>query len=603
MKYARRGCAWQVLAVAVLLLITSSAARAQEAKPATSPAAQPATPASTQPASAPTAEEEAEEARLTQQLAAEQEAEAQSELESIRQQKDLSEQVTQSGLRPTRATQPSPVLEIEERLALRKVELVALRKQYGERREQVAQRKQEIERATAALREQMAAHTTLTSSARTELAGQFQTRATEQHERAAELWRQAAEETEPRVAEFLRIQRELGEQRAALSDSDPLYARLTALLEQLELLILYQRGSGAALKDQGSAEYVLGDAYEDAAAKLVAYNNRFWIRYANVRMALQILAGAAAGHVALNVLAWLINTLLAFFTRRFQGEYATPTVKRIQTLTRFARSIAKLLVWAVATVSILAQFGIHPGQSAGALGVIGLVLAGMFNQLVIDFVKGIDIAVGGHYFVGDFIEVSGTSGHVLNFTVKYTVLRTPSGQVVTLPNSQCIPSRRFPAGYVDNYVDIPLASSADATRAQTEIERVGHALNARIETIKRAPRVVDTFRGPERTVLRVQIRVLPTCGWVVTDHFLPQLLKRFETLGITLADQPNTLFINDVPTFRRLFSRQMTDRELAATLAAEKKPTIEREALPDDDHPDASDGNEKPPVAADHSHV
>jgi hypothetical protein len=76
------------------------------------------------------------------------------------------------------------------------------------------------------------------------------------------------------------------------------------------------------------------------------------------------------------------------------------------------------------------------------------------------------VALGGHCFVGDFIEAGGHAGHVLNFTVKYTMLRTPSGQFITVPNSRCVLPKRLPSGYVDNYVDVPLAARSDLPRAQ-----------------------------------------------------------------------------------------------------------------------------------------
>jgi small-conductance mechanosensitive channel len=303
----------------------------------------------------------------------------------------------------------------------------------------------------------------------------------------------------------------------------------------------------------------------------------------------RILLVAIGVHFGLNLLAWLVSSGIAIAARRLHRGYATPTIKRAQTLIQFARSIAKLLLWIIVTVTVLAEFGIQPGQSAGALGVIGLVLAGMFQQLVVDFVKGIDIAIGGHYFVGDFIQAGGMSGHVLDFTVKYTVLRTPSGQVVTLPNSQCVPSRRFPSGYVDNYVDIPFSADADEESARRELEKIGHLLNARIEAIKREPELVEAFHDDGRLILRVRVRVLPTCDWVITSHYIPTVKQRFEAMEIPLAGELVCFFVNDVPTFRRLFSRQMTDRDIAETLAAESRPTIEREELrdtPDGNQPD-----------------
>lgn len=260
-------------------------------------------------------------------------------------------------------------------------------------------------------------------------------------------------------------------------------------------------------------------------------------------------------------------------------------VKRAQTLIFFARSIAKLLVWVFAVVTILAEFGISPGQSAGALGVIGLVLAGMFQQLVVDFVKGIDIAAGGHYFIGDFIEVSGSSGHVLAIQVKYTVLRTPSGQVLHIPNSKCIPSRRFPSGYVDNYVDTPVPADVDVKQAKAALDEVGRLLNERVEAVKRRPEFVSTSQDGSTTYIRTLVRVLPTCDWVLKDHYLPMVKRRFEAEKIPLAGEPTFFHMNKVATFRRLFSRELSESDIARVAKEESQPTTLRPDLPDPDAP------------------
>src|SRR5690606_11182573 len=128
--------------------------------------------------------------------------------------------------------------------------------------------------------------------------------------------------------------------------------------------------------------------------------------------------------------------------------------KRVETLINFTSSIVRVFMWIFAVILVLAEFDIDPARTTGVIGVFGLLLAGMFQQLVIDFVKGLDILTGRHYNVGDFVELDGKTGHVIDFTVKHTRIRTPSGQEYNLPNSKCIPSRRFPEGYVDNYIDI-----------------------------------------------------------------------------------------------------------------------------------------------------
>jgi len=208
-------------------------------------------------------------------------------------------------------------------------------------------------------------------------------------------------------------------------------------------------------------------------------------------------------------------------------------------------------------------FGIAPATSAGAIGLIGLIMAGMFQQIVIDFVKGLDIIAGRHYNVGDFIEVSGKLGHVVDFNIKHTRIRTLSGQEYNIPNSQCIPSRRFPDGYVDNYVDFTLQSIGDENRAQNAIDTVCQDLNQRIEPIRDTPVLTDRFpTAGQQITLRYRVRVLPGCAWVISDYFIPHVKKTLAREEIELSGEPTFCFINHIETFRKLFSRRLTEKEI-----------------------------------------
>ncbi len=570
------------LCAALMLLLAIGAARATAQSPATQPTTQPTTGPATQPTTAPTAEEEKQEARLTKELANEQAVEAQDQLEAAREKKTLTEEAVEAGLVPGVSDTDRDRLDLEVLIAERQVRLADLRARFAEQRETLAQRRQAVEDEIAAINARVAALDDMTAAERAALAGEYETAAAGQRAIASDLRQQAEALTAPQVAEFLKAQRELAERRQATPETSPLHSALREALDQIELMLMYQRAIGSAIEKTASAEYHLGEAYEGTAAALREANRAFWVRYARAIAVTRIVIIAIAAHTGINLLCWTIVWVTGRIARRAHGEYATPTIKRVRTIVRFARSIAKLLLWSIVIVTTLEQFGIDASNSAGALGVIGLVLAGMFREVVVDFVKGIDIAIGGHYFVGDFIQCGAHSGHVLNFTVKYTVLRTPSGQVITVPNSQCIPSRRFPAGYVDNYVDLPLERTVDAQQVQRVLTAVGRTLNARVEAVKREPCVVHTFDAGTQRIWRVQVRVLPTCDWVLRDHYIPMLKAQLEQAGITLAGEPALFFYNDVPTFRRLFSRQMTDRDLQQTLAAESRPTIERDAIPDE---------------------
>jgi len=239
----------------------------------------------------------------------------------------------------------------------------------------------------------------------------------------------------------------------------------------------------------------------------------------------------------------------------------------------FFGSSVKLCVWVFAVVFVLNQFGIDPAQSTGAIGLIGLIMAGMFREIVVDFVKGFDILAGRHYLVGDFVEVDGRGGHVVDFNVKHTRIRTLSGQEVNIPNSRSVPSRRFPDGFVDNLVDVTFHTRADARRAQSAFAPGCHALIRRIEPLREEPvgvRRIAGARGP--VTLRYRVRVLPGCDWVVRDYFVPMVKEAVATEGLTLASEPTYYFMNRVEVFRKLFSRELTEEEITREVAEEPPP-------------------------------
>jgi len=287
----------------------------------------------------------------------------------------------------------------------------------------------------------------------------------------------------------------------------------------------------------------------------------YWKQHEKTISAIRILAIVVALSYAVKLGVWLTQRLFTLL-----GTLLGPkrfSVKRAGTLASFAGSIIKLFVWIFGVVAVLNVFGVDPATSAGAIGLIGLIMAGMFQQIVVDFVKGLDIIAGRHYNVGDFIEVAGKLGHVVDFNIKHTRIRTPSGQEYNIPNSQCVPSRRFPDGYVDNYVDFTLKTVDDEGRAKSAIEPLCHDLNQRIEPVRETPTLTERFTSlQEQVTLRYRVRVLPGCGWVISDYFIPAVKQALAREKIKLAGEPSYYFINHIETFRKLFSRRLTEREI-----------------------------------------
>jgi small-conductance mechanosensitive channel len=590
-------------AVAICLLIATSTAAQDARVPTSVPAAQAATRPTTQPTSQPTTsqavQEQKREAEIKEELADETARQAQSKLEEIREEQERTEREAEGAVFRRAAQAKLERLEFEEAYEERRKELSGLRLRYARELRRAAEEKEAAEARQHEVDATLASLDQLTREQRTRKAEELESAAGGSQQRADDL-RSMADAERAKVSQYQKLQSELAEQLGKLGaepaweQRDEAMAQLRRVLAQAEQLIDNQRLVAYGLEDQAGAVQTIADEYRREAEGLRAANRRFWVKHAYILNIARILVVVVGVVLGINLLAWLAANVFSTVAHRLRREAAAAGIKRAQTLIYFARSIAKLLVWIFALVTILTEFGISPGQSAGALGVIGLVLAGMFQQLVIDFVKGIDIAAGGHYFIGDFIEVAGSSGHVLAIQVKYTVLRTPSGQVLNIPNSQCIPSRRFPSGYVDNYVDTPVPGDADVEQAKAVLCEVGRLLNERVEAVKQPPEFVGTSRDGSTIYIRTLVRVLPTCDWVLKDHYIPMVKRRLEAEHIPLAGEPSFFHMNKVATFRRLFSRQLSESDIARVAEEESQPTALRPDLPDPAAPPPPDAELDP---------
>lgn len=245
----------------------------------------------------------------------------------------------------------------------------------------------------------------------------------------------------------------------------------------------------------------------------------------------------------------------------------------LQTLVRFIGSMAAMGIWIAVLFLVLQKLGVSPNVTAGAVGLVGLVIAGLFRDLVVDVVKGVIILSGGHYLVGDYIHVGDISGHVIKFSIQSTTIRTATGQIINLPNSQCIPSRRYPTGYVNNYIDLVLAEPQQMEMAEKLLQRIGRDFNDQYEVIKDPPAVATVLTRHEdrRPVIRWQIKMLPGKESLITEQFLPAVKRVFEAGSIRLLQEPTTFQLNGLQTFRELFNRSIQEKDMHEILTRDEE--------------------------------
>ena len=130
-------------------------------------------------------------------------------------------------------------------------------------------------------------------------------------------------------------------------------------------------------------------------------------------------------------------------------------------------SIVLIAIWGMVQIADVLDFSIK-GWVAPAT-VIGAALGFGAQQVVRDLLAGFFIIVEKQYGFGDLVTltvVSTTeaSGTVENVTLRVTRLRSPNGEVLTIPNGQIVQAINQSKDWARAVVDIPVSTNVDLNR-------------------------------------------------------------------------------------------------------------------------------------------
>jgi small-conductance mechanosensitive channel len=142
------------------------------------------------------------------------------------------------------------------------------------------------------------------------------------------------------------------------------------------------------------------------------------------------------------VVALLVATVIdrVFRARALRAAAARTGISReASTRLRFVRRLVYAVVLLIGVAVALSGFsGIsHLAHSLLASGVIAAAVVGFAaRQVLANFVAGIMLAVTQPVRVGDWVTIEGNSGEVEDVRLNTTILRTPGGARIVVPNER-----------------------------------------------------------------------------------------------------------------------------------------------------------------------
>jgi small-conductance mechanosensitive channel len=110
--------------------------------------------------------------------------------------------------------------------------------------------------------------------------------------------------------------------------------------------------------------------------------------------------------------------------------------RRVETLVSVFEGTLTFVIWILATLMILPEFGVNIAPILAGVGVAGLAVGMAAREIVADFISGLFIVMENQYHLGDKIKVAGLEGEVQEITLRRTIIKDEEGNFHSIPNSK-----------------------------------------------------------------------------------------------------------------------------------------------------------------------
>lgn len=259
------------------------------------------------------------------------------------------------------------------------------------------------------------------------------------------------------------------------------------------------------------------------------------------------------------VITWAVLAVVKLALRRLEqrllhrgqaeGEVASESAKRVETLTRLLRQGVVIVVWVIAGLVVLREVGIDIGPILASAGVVGLAVGFGAQNLVRDVISGFFIILENQVRVGDVAVVNGTGGLVERINFRTIVLRDLSGVVHVFPNGTITTLSNMTREWSAYVFDIGVAYKEDTDKVVEVIREVGRELKSdgyfgplMVEDMEIFG--LDNF-ADSAVVIKGRIKTRPIKQWEVGREFQRRLKKAFDAKGIEIPFPHRSIYFGE----------------------------------------------------------
>jgi small-conductance mechanosensitive channel len=246
------------------------------------------------------------------------------------------------------------------------------------------------------------------------------------------------------------------------------------------------------------------------------------------------------------IIALVVNRVLRALTNLLIKPASVPNrlaqlrEQQTRTLASVVYGAANKVIWAIALITALSEFGIDVKAAITLAGLASLAVGFGAQSLVRDLISGFYIVLEDQYVVGDTVQIGDYTGRVEHLTLRRTVIRDGRGALVTIANGEIRTVSNLSRDWSQTYVDVSLAPESSVERTLQALETAAADLRgdpAWSQTLVDGPRILGVQRFDRNaTTVRLQVRTAPTRQDEVARELRRRVLIEFQRQGIPLSN-------------------------------------------------------------------
>lgn len=222
---------------------------------------------------------------------------------------------------------------------------------------------------------------------------------------------------------------------------------------------------------------------------------------------IQSLLVNAGGKILLALAVWIVGR---FVISKITGSLnKLPSVKKMdETVRSFLNSFVKILLNIILVISIVSVLGVPMTSVIAVLASAGVTIGMALQGALGNLAGGIMLLIFRPFNVGEYISAAGAAGTVREITLLYTILTTPDGKKVTIPNGSLMNAN------VENFSSedvrrVDLKFTCDRREDFRKVQEIAMAAMEANEKVLKDPAPFVSLSGATNEALEFDVR--PYC--------------------------------------------------------------------------------------------